>query len=45
MPGIDDSGYRIEDGRVIVPNKPGFGLELDDDYFTRLVNEKGWTLS
>ncbi|CAG7608949.1 o-succinylbenzoate synthase [Paenibacillus solanacearum] len=45
MPGIDDSGYRIEDGHVIVPNKPGFGLELDDAYFARLVNEKGWTLS
>ncbi|WP_127582248.1 enolase C-terminal domain-like protein [Paenibacillus koleovorans] len=44
MQGMDASGYRIEDGHVRVPNKPGFGLELDIDYFLRLVKEYGWSV-
>ncbi len=40
--GIDDSAYVIKEGEVSVPNSPGFGLNLDDDYYTNLLNNNGW---
>ena len=43
--GIDDAGYRVEDGVVHVPDAPGFGLELDEPAFTAAVAERGFALS
>jgi L-alanine-DL-glutamate epimerase-like enolase superfamily enzyme len=43
-PGLDASGYRIEEGHVLVPNQPGFGLGLDDSIFRRAVEQGGGTL-
>jgi L-alanine-DL-glutamate epimerase-like enolase superfamily enzyme len=41
-PGLDTSGYVLEDGWVSVPNAPGFGLSLEDDAFAQAVAEGGW---
>ncbi|OXS60937.1 mandelate racemase [Cohnella sp. CIP 111063] len=41
--GMDASGYRIEDGFVHVPSEPGFGLNFDDAYVSKRVQESGWT--
>jgi len=35
-PGLDTSAYSIEDGLVLVPDLPGFGLTLDEETFQRL---------
>ncbi|MGH2533497.1 MAG: enolase C-terminal domain-like protein [Thermomicrobiales bacterium] len=43
-PGLDASGYRIEEGVVVVPNAPGFGLGLDDERFLHAVGAAGFTL-
>lgn len=43
-PGLDASGYRIEDGWVSVPSEPGFGLTVDDAVFRRAVEADGWAL-
>ena len=43
-PGLDDSGYSISDGLVSVPNSPGFGLNLDEDIYTRAVQENGFVV-
>jgi L-alanine-DL-glutamate epimerase-like enolase superfamily enzyme len=45
MPGIDDTGYQIVNGHVLIPNKPGFGLDLDHVYYSRLVKETGWSIN
>lgn len=29
MDGLDGSGYKVSEGTITVPNKPGFGLSLD----------------
>ncbi|TBL81540.1 enolase C-terminal domain-like protein [Paenibacillus thalictri] len=44
VPGMDASGYRIGEGYVTLPTSPGFGLNFDDGYFTRLVKENGWSV-
>jgi len=44
-PGVDTSRYAIVDGRVQVPSDPGFGLELDDRYFTQCVKNEGWSVA
>jgi L-alanine-DL-glutamate epimerase-like enolase superfamily enzyme len=41
-PGLDASGYRIEDGLVVVPAAPGFGLILDEARFDRAVTTGGY---
>ena len=41
---IDASAYSISNGRVHVPDLPGFGLKLDGGAFDRAVNEKGWSV-
>ena len=43
--GLDGSAYRIEEGRLAVPDLPGFGLELEDKYFSQRVREAGWSVS
>jgi L-alanine-DL-glutamate epimerase-like enolase superfamily enzyme len=40
-PGLDTSGYEIVDGYVTIPDRPGFGLALDDDLFQHAVREYG----
>ena len=44
-PGIDASAYRVENGQVVIPNLPGFGLALDEAVFRAAVAESGWELS
>jgi L-rhamnonate dehydratase len=44
-PGIDTSGYAISEGRVTIPNAPGFGLELDEERFARAVADGGFSLA
>ncbi len=44
-PGIDASAYRVEDGQVLIPNLPGFGLALDDAAFSAAVAAGGYELS
>lgn len=43
-PGIDDAGYRVEEGVVHIPDAPGFGLDLDDATFTAAVRDRGFTV-
>lgn len=43
--GLDASAYLIEEGRIIVPEKAGFGLDLDDKYFAGKVNSAGWVVA
>lgn len=40
--GIDDHGYRVEDGLVHVPDAPGFGLGLDEAAFGNAVRDRGF---
>lgn len=40
-PGLH-SAYRIQEGRVQVPETPGFGLELDGDLFAQRVEAEGY---
>jgi L-alanine-DL-glutamate epimerase-like enolase superfamily enzyme len=44
-PGLGADGYTIVDGAVVVPETPGFGLELDEGHFARSVAENGFTLT
>lgn len=44
-PGIDSSHYRIEAGLVQVPERPGFGLELDEESFTQAVEKVGYRVA
>ena len=43
-PGIDASAYVVEDGKVLIPDAPGFGLELDKAVFRRAVADGGFEL-
>jgi len=43
--GVDNSGYYIENGRLFIPDVPGFGLELDNDIYTKGVAENGWSIT
>jgi L-rhamnonate dehydratase len=44
-PGIDTSAYRIEEGMVHLPDAPGFGLQLDEELFSRAVADGGYHLA
>ncbi len=44
-PGLDPSGYTVEEGRVAVPAAPGFGLGLDEERFGHAVATAGFTLA
>jgi L-alanine-DL-glutamate epimerase-like enolase superfamily enzyme len=44
-PGLDASGYSIREGRVSVPNAPGFGLKLDEAAFRWAVEADGFRYS
>ena len=40
-PGLQASGYQIENGQVRVPNTPGFGLGLDESLFQQAIAAGG----
>ena len=42
--GLDASAYAIVEGRVRVPDLPGFGLVLDDEVYSRAVEENGFSV-
>lgn len=42
-PGLDTSGYTIEQGRVRVPSTPGFGIMLDEERFAHAVAAGGYS--
>ena len=44
-PGLDGSDYRIANGAVTVPARPGFGLSLDTDFFAEAVTRGGWQIN
>ena len=44
-PGLDVSAYTVSEGRVSVPDAPGFGLVLEEDTFQRAVQTNGFSLS
>ena len=45
MPAVRADGYRLRDGRLTVPDAPGFGLELDAVRFaTASAGEGGWAI-
>ena len=43
--GLDASGYALHEGRVAVPDAPGFGLALDEERFLHAVRNGGFTLT
>ncbi len=44
-PGIDASAYRVEEGHVVIPDAPGFGLKLEEDVFRAAVAGGGFDLT
>ena len=43
--GLDDSAYAIEEGYVILPDAPGFGLQLDEAIYEQAVRENGFAVA
>lgn len=43
-PGLDASAYRVEEGRVVIPDAPGFGLALEEEVFRAAVKNGGFEL-
>lgn len=43
-PGLDASGYTVHEGRVRVPDTPGFGLEVDERVFQAAVAASGYVV-
>jgi len=41
-PGLDTSAYTLAAGRVAIPNRPGFGLTLDEATFRAAVATGGF---
>ena len=41
-PGLDTSAYALDEGEVVVPDAPGFGLALDDAHFCAAVAATGF---
>lgn len=39
-PGIQSTSYAVVDGQVQFPNQPGFGLQLDEDFFQSALRGK-----
>lgn len=44
-PGIDASAYRVDEGQVVIPAAPGFGLALEEGVFRTAVRDGGWELT
>jgi L-alanine-DL-glutamate epimerase-like enolase superfamily enzyme len=43
--GVDASRYRVREGRVTLPNVPGFGVEYDEELFARAVADGGFSVA
>ena len=41
-PGIDASAYRVDNGQVVIPDAPGFGLKLEEAVFHAAVKHSGF---
>lgn len=41
---LDASAYGIEEGHVVVPDVPGFGLALNEEAFARAVDTDGFSI-
>ena len=41
-PGLDTTAYRIDNGHVVVPDAPGFGLRLEEEVFQQAVKANGF---
>lgn len=44
-PGLDASAYRVEAGRVVIPQAPGFGLKLEEGVFRAAVAQGGYEVT
>ena len=44
-PGLDASAYRVEQGKVVIPEAPGFGLSLEESVFRAAVTQGGFELT
>jgi L-rhamnonate dehydratase len=44
-PVLDGSAYAVGDGYVTLPDRPGFGLDLDEAAFQQAVQVDGFRLS
>lgn len=42
--GLECDGYRIQQGTLVVPETPGFGLQLEEGYYKSHVMENGWSV-
>ncbi len=42
VPGLDTSGYQVVEGRVVIPDLPGFGIKLDTELFQHVVARTGF---
>jgi len=45
LDGLDTTGYAIREGRIHVPDAPGFGLRLDETLFRKSVESGGFVVS
>ena len=41
-PGLDGAAYPVEEGHVLLPDAPGFGLKLDEELFRQAVAANGF---
>jgi L-rhamnonate dehydratase len=45
LDGLDTSNYAIREGRIHVPDSPGFGLHVDETVWAKSVKSEGFTVS
>lgn len=43
VPGLDTSQYQVVEGRVLIPDVPGFGIALDHERFEHVVARTGFS--
>ncbi|NJN81586.1 MAG: mandelate racemase [Caldilineaceae bacterium] len=43
--GLDVSNYRLVDGKVHIPDAPGFGIGIDIPWYGHLVHLNGWRVT
>ena len=43
-PGLDGSAYQVNEGQVLLPDAPGFGLALDEELFQQAVAANGFAV-
>ena len=40
MPGLILDGWEIRDGKLIVPDTPGIGFDIEGDYWEQVLKEE-----